>query len=177
MKFSMASAHASMDVAQTHLWSLKFLNDEVFNLIDLGGDVGRCIPCISIREPIASMQYGAISLPGGLAIPHPSGVNYLGDLVVEVYENSKHDFLTKCLEWVAQTIPEQTVSIENLQKNSKIVMVSRYSRTSGTSIYDNSYAILPPPRLDAKGDDSPSAYIHTFEFPIVKVLKKQGIDK
>ena len=73
-------------------------------------------------------------------------------------------------------VPEQTVSIENVQKLAKTVLVSRYTRTSGSPIYENSYAILPPPRLDGKGDDSASAYIHTFEFPIVKVLRKQGIE-
>lgn len=177
MKFSLARAHASIDVGQTHLWSLKFLNDDSLNLIDMGGSVGKCVPCISIREPISNIQYGAISLPGGISIPYPAGITYLGDLVVEVYETSRHDFLTKLLEWSSQIMPEQTVSIENLQRRAKPVMVSRYTRNSGSSIYENSYAILPPPRLDGRGDDSPNAYIHTFEFPIVKVAQRQGITR
>lgn len=161
--------------AQSHLWSIHFVNDQRWNLLDMGGSVGKGLPATSIVEPLFDLEWEALPVRGGHTLNLPKAANHHTTLQVSLHDSENYDISSLMVEWVNAVIKEGQTSFKNLEKQAKQVAIRKYNRREGTAIYSNTYLVLPGEELLYSGGNDLEWIKNDFNLRVVKATKKQGI--
>lgn len=161
--------------AQSHLWSIHFIDDDKWNLLDMGGSVGKGLPATSIVEPLFDLEWEGIPVRGGHSLSLPKVVHHHTTLSVSLHDSENYDISANIVEWVDAVLKEGSTSFKNLEKQAKNVVIRKYNRKTGNPIYSNSYLVLPSAELLYSGENDLDWIKNELSLRVVKVTKKQGI--
>lgn len=161
--------------AQAHLWSVHFLNDDRWNLLDLGGSVGKGLPATSITEPLFDLEYEGIPVRGGSVLTLPKTVSHHPTLQINLHDAENYNISSLMVEWVNDCIQEGATSFSTLEKQAKQIAIRKYNRKSGQPIYTNTYLVLPGEELLYTGSNDLEWLMNDISLRVVKATKKQGI--